>query len=62
VTEVQTALDVALEQLRIAAESARAFSDVHQMAKQEESDMRTGALMLGVGRVIKAMKTLGLWP
>jgi glutamate dehydrogenase/leucine dehydrogenase len=40
----------------------KAFTDVHKMAKQEESDMRTAALMLGVGRVSDAIKTLGLWP
>lgn len=39
-----------------------AFNDVHKTAKEEESDMRTGALMLGVGRVAEAIKTLGLWP
>ena len=40
----------------------KAFNDVHKLAKQEESDMRTAALMLGVGRVAEAIKTLGLWP
>ena len=40
----------------------KAFNDVHNVAKQEESDMRTAALMLGVGRVSDAIKTLGLWP
>ncbi len=40
----------------------RAFNDVYKVAKQEESDMRTAALMLGVGRVGEAIKTLGLWP
>jgi glutamate dehydrogenase/leucine dehydrogenase len=40
----------------------KAFNDVHKLAKQEESDMRTAALMLGVGRVSEAIKTLGLWP
>jgi glutamate dehydrogenase/leucine dehydrogenase len=40
----------------------KAFNDVHKVAKQEESDMRTAALMLGVGRVSDAIKTLGLWP
>jgi glutamate dehydrogenase/leucine dehydrogenase len=39
-----------------------AFNDVYKVAKQEESDMRTAALMLGIGRVSDAMKTLGLWP
>jgi glutamate dehydrogenase/leucine dehydrogenase len=40
----------------------KAFSDVHKLTKEEESDMRTGALVLGVGRVAEAIKTLGLWP
>jgi glutamate dehydrogenase/leucine dehydrogenase len=40
----------------------KAFEDVHKLAKKEESDMRTAALMLGVGRVAHALKTLGLWP
>ncbi len=40
----------------------KAFNDAHNVAKQEESDMRTAALMLGVGRVSDAIKTLGLWP
>jgi len=40
----------------------RAFTDVHKIAKQEKSDMRTAALILGVGRVSDAIKTLGLWP
>jgi glutamate dehydrogenase/leucine dehydrogenase len=40
----------------------RAFNDVYKAAKQEESNMRTAALTLGVGRVSEAIKTLGLWP
>jgi len=40
----------------------RAFNDVCNTAKKEQSDMRTAALMLGVGRVAEAIKTLGLWP
>jgi len=40
----------------------KAFNDVVAIAEKEESDMRTGALMLGVGRVANAIKTLGLWP
>ena len=39
-----------------------AFNDVVAIAEKEESDMRTGALMLGVGRVANAIKVLGLWP
>jgi glutamate dehydrogenase (NAD(P)+) len=40
----------------------RAFNDVHKIAVKEKSDMRTAALMLGIGRVAEAIKTLGLWP
>jgi len=40
----------------------KAFNDVYKISKQEESDVRTAALMLGVGRVSEAIKTLGLWP
>jgi glutamate dehydrogenase (NAD(P)+) len=40
----------------------KSFSDVYKLSKKEESDMRTAALMLGVGRVAHAIGTLGLWP
>ncbi len=40
----------------------KAFNDVVGIVEKQESDMRTGALMLGVGRVANAIKTLGLWP
>ena len=40
----------------------KAFNDVHKISEKEESDMRTAALILGVGRVAEATKTLGLWP
>jgi glutamate dehydrogenase/leucine dehydrogenase len=40
----------------------KAFADVYKLSTKEESDMRTAALMLGVGRVAHAIKTLGLWP
>jgi glutamate dehydrogenase (NAD(P)+) len=39
-----------------------AFYDVQRLSRKEESDMRTAALMLGVGRVAQAIRTLGLWP
>jgi glutamate dehydrogenase/leucine dehydrogenase len=41
---------------------SRAFNDVYTLSLKEESDMRTAALMLGVGRVADAIKVLGLWP
>jgi glutamate dehydrogenase (NAD(P)+) len=40
----------------------RAFDDVYATMKKEETTMRTAALLLGVGRVAEAIKTLGLWP
>ncbi len=40
----------------------KAFNDVYSIAEKEESDMRMAALMVGVGRVADAIKTLGLWP
>jgi len=40
----------------------KAFNDVYQISEKEENDMRTAALILGVGRVSDAIKTLGLWP
>lgn len=39
-----------------------AFYEVEKLSKKEESDMRTSALMLGVGRVADAINTRGLWP
>jgi glutamate dehydrogenase (NAD(P)+) len=47
---------------KLEAKMTKAFNDVVAIAEKEESDMRTGALMLGVGRVSNAIKTLGLWP
>lgn len=40
----------------------KAFNEVYKLSKEEESDMRTAALMLGVGKVARAITTLGLWP
>jgi glutamate dehydrogenase/leucine dehydrogenase len=47
---------------KLEGKMVRAFNDVYSLAKQEEDSMRLGALMLGVGRVTDAIKTLGLWP
>jgi glutamate dehydrogenase/leucine dehydrogenase len=47
---------------KLEAKMTKAFNDVYALSQKEESDMRTGALMLGVGRVADAIKTLGLWP
>jgi glutamate dehydrogenase (NAD(P)+) len=40
----------------------KAFDDVYGLSQKEKSDMRTAALMLGVGRVANAIKIMGLWP
>jgi glutamate dehydrogenase (NAD(P)+) len=40
----------------------KAFNEVYKLSLEEESDMRTAALMLGVGKVAHAIITLGLWP
>jgi glutamate dehydrogenase (NAD(P)+) len=47
---------------KLKAKITKAFADVYKLSGKEESDMRTAALMLGVGRVAHALKTLGLWP
>ncbi|MEM2110474.1 MAG: Glu/Leu/Phe/Val dehydrogenase [Candidatus Bathyarchaeia archaeon] len=39
-----------------------AYRDVDALAKRNEVDMRTAALMLAVRRVADALKSLGLWP
>lgn len=47
---------------RLEYKMIRAYRDVCSMSKKHETDMRTSALMLGVGRVADAIKSLGLWP
>lgn len=47
---------------KLEAKMTKAFADVVKLSEKEKSDMRTAALMLGVGRVSHALKTLGLWP
>jgi glutamate dehydrogenase (NAD(P)+) len=47
---------------KLETKMTKAFDDVYKLSKKEESDMRTSALMLGVGRVANAIKVLGLWP
>jgi glutamate dehydrogenase/leucine dehydrogenase len=47
---------------KLEAKMVKAFDDVYELSKGQKVDMRTAALMLGVGRVAEAIKTLGLWP
>ncbi|MDG6920462.1 MAG: Glu/Leu/Phe/Val dehydrogenase [Nitrososphaerota archaeon] len=39
-----------------------AFRDVHAASLKHDVDMRTGAMIVGVGRVAEAVKTLGVFP
>jgi glutamate dehydrogenase/leucine dehydrogenase len=47
---------------KLETKMVKAFNDVYDISKKEKTDMRNGALILGVGRVAEAIKTLGLWP
>jgi len=40
----------------------RAFAEVFNISKREKVDMRTAALMLGIGRVVEATKLRGIYP
>jgi len=48
--------------LKLRDKMISAYRDVDAMSKKYEIDMRTAALMLAVGRVADAIKSLGLWP
>jgi glutamate dehydrogenase (NAD(P)+) len=39
-----------------------AFNSVHEMSKRYETDMRTGAYILAVGRVVEATSVRGIFP
>jgi len=47
---------------KLETKMVKAFNDVYVVSKKEKCEMRIAALMLGVGRVAEAIKTLGLWP
>jgi glutamate dehydrogenase (NAD(P)+) len=40
----------------------KAFGDVHNSARDYKVDMRTGAYILAVDRVVKATEARGIWP
>mgnify|MGYP001092494554 CR=1 FL=1 len=46
---------------KLEVKMVKAFNDVYELSKKQKGDMRSAALMLGVGRVAEAIKTLGLW-
>jgi len=46
---------------KLGVKMVKAFNDVYELSKKQKGDMRSAALMLGVGRVAEAIKTLGLW-
>jgi glutamate dehydrogenase/leucine dehydrogenase len=47
---------------KLEVKMVKAFNDVCELSKKRKTDMRSAALMLGVGRVAEAIKILGLWP
>jgi glutamate dehydrogenase (NAD(P)+) len=47
---------------RLERKITSAFAGVHAVASKRDVSMRTGALIVGIGRVADAVKTLGLWP
>jgi glutamate dehydrogenase/leucine dehydrogenase len=47
---------------KLEVKMVKAFTDVYEISKKQKIDMRNAALILGVGRVAEAIKTLGLWP
>lgn len=47
---------------RLERKITTAFKGVHDQSVKSAVSMRTAALMVGVGRVAEAIKTLGLWP
>jgi glutamate dehydrogenase (NAD(P)+) len=47
---------------KLEAKITSAFRSVHETAQKNSTSMRTAALMVGVGRVAEAIKTLGVFP
>jgi len=47
---------------RLETMMVKAFGDVYEISQKQKVGMHTAALILGVGRVAEAIKTLGLWP
>ncbi len=48
--------------LKLKEKIIKAYKEIYGISKKYETDMRTAALMSGVGKVAEALKTLGLWP
>jgi len=47
---------------KLEGKMTKAFKDVHTLSNSKNITMRSAALMLGIGRVVEAIKTLGIWP
>jgi glutamate dehydrogenase (NAD(P)+) len=47
---------------KLEAKITKAFGDVYKTAQKNSTTMRTAALMVGVGRVADAIRTLGVFP
>ncbi|MFX1352059.1 MAG: Glu/Leu/Phe/Val dehydrogenase [Promethearchaeota archaeon] len=47
---------------KLEAKIVKSFNDTYEILQNHKVQMRTAALMLGVGRVAEVMKTRGIWP
>jgi len=47
---------------KLEVKMVKAFNDCYDISKKQKTNMRNGALILGVGRVAEAIRTLGFWP
>ena len=54
--------DIDTVRQKLKAKMTKAFRDVYDKHKEMNTDMRTAALVLAVGRVAKAMEIRGIWP
>ena len=47
---------------RLDKRMVKAFNDVTEFSEKYKTNLRKGALLLAVSRVVEAVKTLGIWP
>jgi glutamate dehydrogenase/leucine dehydrogenase len=47
---------------KLESKMVKGFKDVFSTMKEHETDMRNAAFILALGRIAKAIKSLGLWP
>jgi len=47
---------------KLESKMVKTFHEVYETSRNKDVTMRESALMLGIGRVAEAIKTLGIWP